>query len=1592
MQGHLLKAFEAWVVDDHGIDTWHAAKEKAGCDVNDNTFITRQSYQFRTLIGLVDAVSGLQHCTTEEVLKDYGKHTITYLYSSGYETILRSQGSTLRQCLSNLNAMHDHIPKSLCEVDESSQPVFWCEDALEEDSIILHYYSHHGPFFVPMVVGMVEELASHHFEVAIIMEQIAVQDKAGSEKTSWKLSAVDERHRWKLTGRLSNEELAPQNPINLVARSPFSDKQITGQLLEEAMTPCPPSAKVSTTPVPTTKRRSSVSSDQKQAVVTSEIVLPKYSDERGDFNGLSMDLLKQVFPFHVVVDHDFKIQQVGVNLPQVLESEAEKVMGMHIQDIFKITRPVTGFTWEWRSMNNLFDQNFFMSPILAGVGGTRKGQEVEFKTAMLTLSKHKVMFSLCPDVKSIQHLNDMGLTLSDLSLVTSQRDAVFLGEYIAQEAVKTNSLDKLSKDLKSEQKLSTTLLYNMLPRKVADDLRMGKTVEPEFHENVTLFLSDIEGFTNICQQVRPWEVIDMVNQLYSVMDSLVDRFDLYKVETVGDSYMCCSGVPEPDDNHAEKIANFALAVIECSRHIKSPATGEPIRLRIGIHTGSCTSGVVGNLTPHYCLFGDMVNFTSRHESTGAPDKIHCSSDLFGRLKYISSSASQQFNFKARGLVDMKGKGEHYTYWLESATESNQFANPRALQELSEEARQLITSEKWKMRRYFQDDSFSDASSVGKSIDNFGDFSDTRTSFSAFAGDNSRMCSIGGIERPVQDDSHDDGAIIGFSDELLSERATEWQEVSVGVSSTDEDVQRRVFEALFEALTECVDKSAKRLQVIESQLRTFVQDIAAQYSSNRPFYNFRSAAEILLRADFLWEHHSNYERHDPWDRFILLFSALVHNLDHTGVPNSQLEAEGHPLVDQYKMRGAYQQRSSMDSALEMIEDDYEELYEEVFFGCPTFRKSVKSLMMLDADMESDNNIPTLLSNLGHVISQSAGDGRQSRKRSEACSGIVFVLAAAGYYCQSYDKFLRWNGLHFQEELEAFRSGRSTDPRPEWHNTQALIFDEIIVPIVDLVETIIPKVAYLKQCALSNKNLWALNGKESLAAMLLPSAKVETEPELDQDESELLISQNVSMLEGLLKEISADQSPSSPIVHTRDSNDVAVTTPYAEIQLAIEMEPVDAEKPVSLRRMQRSMDLPPAVRSELRDFVISIASGYQDNAFHNFQHACHVAHLSNLLIHSMDGDKEDAAGIVNDPFVRFAIVLSAMVHDVGHTGVPNSRLAKENKDLADKYNNKSLAEQNSVDVAWEILTSSSFANLQHLIFGNSMVKRQRLRQLLVNCVMATDIFDEDLRALRQQRWEHGASSVNCMATMVMEHVLQASDVGHTMQSWELYREWNERLFNETYTAFRDGRAEKDPSESWYQRELWFFDNWVLPLTHSLKRSGVLNIISEQLLEQANQNKLRWEREGQEVCEAMLLAAKKRPMQTTSFNTLSNNSYRSESLTAAGSSLTSTMLGEIESLSKVMQRYERKMETACGKLVALTAKRDRDTRNILPAKKSMSSSQKHFRQQDSYNQCEQQFILGEEDSFGEISALSAVSNQGNLQEMLDKAEVIAELTIKR
>jgi hypothetical protein len=235
-----------------------------------------------------------------------------------------------------------------------------------------------------------------------------------------------------------------------------------------------------------------------------------------------------------------------------------------------------------------------------------------------------------------------------------------------------------------------------------------------------------------------------------------------------------------------------------------------------------------------------------------------------------------------------------------------------------------------------------------------------------------------------------------------------------------------------------------------------------------------------------------------------------------------------------------------------------------------------------------------------------------------------------------------------------------------------------------------------------------------------------------------------------------------------------------------------------------------------------------------------------------------GITSDPLTQFAVVFSAIIHDADHPGVPNSQLVKENARSAQIYKNKSVAEQNSVDLAWEIFMRDEYKDLRACIYQTEEDLR-RFRQLVVNTVMATDIVDNELQALRKKRWEAAFSgsllfepdeiSVDRKATIVIEHLIQASDVSHTMQHWHIYKTWNEKFFLECYGAFKAGRADADPSINWYKGEIGFFDFYVIPLAKKLDDCGVFGVSSDEYLNYAKTNRDEWFREGESIVKGFL-----------------------------------------------------------------------------------------------------------------------------------------------
>jgi len=365
-------------------------------------------------------------------------------------------------------------------------------------------------------------------------------------------------------------------------------------------------------------------------------------------------------------------------------------------------------------------------------------------------------------------------------------------------------------------------------------------------------------------------------------------------------------------------------------------------------------------------------------------------------------------------------------------------------------------------------------------------------------------------------------------------------------------------------------------------------------------------------------------------------------------------------------------------------------------------------------------------------------------------------------------------------------------------------------------------------------------------------------------ERLVEWNVEILSFLLKQILAartgEESSSKDVSSTEAELRMgknAATTVLDEFKEIITLPIVDSQK-LQQRKDLQSIVLSQQLIVQIRNFVTCVANMYRPNAFHNFEHAAHVtASVRKLLTRIVRTDfTSDLAshsfGITSDPLTQFAVVFSAIIHDADHPGVPNVQLLKEETKKAQIYK-KSIAEQNSVDIVWELLMGAEFADLRACIYSNKD-ELQRFRQLVVNTVMATDIADKELQTLRKARWATAFSEdhvdptpeleVNRKATIVIEHLIQASDVSHTMQHWNIYLQWNERFFMECYDAYKVGRAGSDPSVGWYKGEIGFFDFYIIPLAKKLENCGVFGVSSYEYLNYAKSNREDWAREGERI----------------------------------------------------------------------------------------------------------------------------------------------------
>uniref|UniRef100_A0A4W6EZ46 guanylate cyclase n=1 Tax=Lates calcarifer TaxID=8187 RepID=A0A4W6EZ46_LATCA len=623
---------QSLVIEKFGQEMWDKLSSLPGAQ---DHFMTYTVYDDILTVGLVEEACSLLDVSADVFLKLFGEHFFSFCKQAGYDTMLRTLGGDLIEFIGNLDALHSYLALSYQEMNAPSFRVEMTDDG----KMLLHYYSDRKGLY-HIVPGIMEAVAREFFDSEVTM--VVLNQSEEDERTGKKEHVVFLVKQTKQACKTIDQDHSSYRGVGVckcmcmvclyIGVCRWLEKNSGWDLIRAV--------------VLSEKGELSIISHQ-------HTFAPCYPDTLW----IEEKAFCNAFPFHIVFDEDLKVRQTGVNIQKFVPGLQAR--DASLDQYFTIVHPQVTFTI--KSIRKFINSQF----VLKSFKG--KHSTLKLRGQMLWMDSLGCMLYLCsPKLRSLQELQDVGLHLADLAQHDVTRDLVLLNQQRLAEMELTNpageeksreELRILSRHLEAEKEKTETLLYAMLPRHIANQLKDGKSVKAGEFDVCTILFSDVVTFTNICAACEPIDIVHMLNSMYSKFDRLTNVHDVYKVETIGDAYMVVGGVPVPTETHAHRVANFALGMRIAAKEVTNPVTGKPIQIRVGLHTGPVLAGVVGEKMPRYCLFGDTVNTASRMESHGVPDHIHLSNFTYRCLKDAG------FNIQQRGQIEVKGKGQMTTYFL-----------------------------------------------------------------------------------------------------------------------------------------------------------------------------------------------------------------------------------------------------------------------------------------------------------------------------------------------------------------------------------------------------------------------------------------------------------------------------------------------------------------------------------------------------------------------------------------------------------------------------------------------------------------------------------------------------------------------------------------------------------------------------------------------------------------------------------------------------------------------------------------------------------------------------------------------------------------
>ncbi|CAI5453055.1 unnamed protein product [Caenorhabditis angaria] len=553
-------------------------------------------YNDEETLRIVDAMANVIGIPVEEIWEAYGGFLIQFTMETGWDELLRAMAADLEGFLDSLDSLHYFIDHVVYKT-KLRGPSFRC-DVQQDGTLLLHYYSKRSGLY-PIVKGVVREVARRIYDTEVVMR---VQERKQEHLDAY----VTEHVVFVIT------QVEHQNSV-----------------------------------------QKSMSSKSDSLVDLSSGI---YDISPADF--------AQAFPYHICFDPDLLLEHCGNFIKKTFPDAI--IHETPITEMLELVHPEIPFSYE--SIKSFKNSLFIFR--LKGSGSNSSGEDrsILLKGSMVFIDEGKYILYMCSvNVTTVRELIDRGIHISDMQRHDGTRDLIMLNQSRMSQVElnrtleeTTKTLKKMAQELEIEKRKTDDLLCELMPASVADSLRSGQPSDAKEFADCTLLFTDIVTFTNICALCTPYDVVSLLNDLYLRFDRLVGLHDAYKVETIGDAYMIVGGVPEHCDNHAERVLNISIGMLMESKLVLSPITHKPIKIRLGIHSGSVVAGVVGIKMPRYCLFGDTVNVANKMESCGVMCKIHISETA----KANGLKSNKSYVFIDRGNTEIRGKGFMYTYFLE----------------------------------------------------------------------------------------------------------------------------------------------------------------------------------------------------------------------------------------------------------------------------------------------------------------------------------------------------------------------------------------------------------------------------------------------------------------------------------------------------------------------------------------------------------------------------------------------------------------------------------------------------------------------------------------------------------------------------------------------------------------------------------------------------------------------------------------------------------------------------------------------------------------------------------------------------------------